>query len=540
MARALTPFLALWPAAAAAQTPPPADPTVVKLSGEYRVRTQYIDPLELSGTRVQAIDSTEMRLRVAADLKHEEWLTLHTRWDFLDGVLFGDNGRFGGDPSANTGVALAARRPNNTILTVGLDDGADPVSRDSYVPRLKGVDVVQLDFAYVDAILPVGLLRVGRQPSSPGASLGGHEGDRVNRWGVSSYADTADRFLFATKIDEAVRLATTPGHKIDTSIDRGVFFITWIDLFNQGSVIETGDALLQQGVSLLWRDPDLAGTVRDFLATTNVVHLGGDDARTDIWAFPFRTSGKLPFMHFLFNSVVITGESLEIAQGLAALSQKKPQLQEVSGIGMQGVLDFPVGPITLTAEVDYASGDADPRPTNPITVYSYPRDLNVGLLLFERILAFQTARAAAVGIENLRALDTESFPLTEVSTEGRFTNAIALFPQLKWDFLDTARHHLHGRFGALMAFADEPVVDPVQTILAEDGQEISDDAVNFEGGKPARYYGTELDVQLQWGYRGAFYWTVEGAYLMPGEALQDEHGAAVSSFQIENRLEYLF
>ena len=530
------------PEAPAPPPPPPSGPTGTRtnLTGEYRVRSHYLNPLELSGQRAQAVDATEMRLRLAVDVKHDDWLTLHTRFDLLDGVLFGDNGRFGRDPSPNTGVALAAKRPNSTLVAVGLEDGADPVSRDSYVPRLKAAEVLQVEYAYVDAVLPIGLLRVGRQPSSPGASLGGHDGERLNRWGVSSFADTADRFMFATKLDEGFRALTRPGHVVDGSMDQGLFFATWLDLFNQGSLIESGDALLQQGGTLIWRDRDLFGVARDFLATTATVHLGGDDARTDVWAFPFRTSGKTRFVDFLFNSVVIQGESLEIAQGFAALSQKKPKMQEISGVGLQSILDVPIGPLTLTAEVDYASGDDDPRPTTPSTVYSYPRDLNVGLLVFERILAFQTARAAAVGIENLRALDTESFPLTEVSTEGRFTNALAFFPQAKLDLVDTAKHHLHIRLGALFAFADEPVVDPVQTILAEDGDSILDDAVNFEGGPAGTYYGTELDVQLQWGFRGAFFWTVESAYLLPGDALEDDHGDAVNAFYLENRLEFLF
>ena len=42
-------------------------------------------------------------------------------------------------------------------------------------------------------------------------------------------------------------------------------------------------------------------------------------------------------------------------------------------------------------------------------------------------------------------------------------------------------------------------------------------------------------MQIGYLYRDAFQWVLEGAMLMPGDGLQDEHGDAVNSFLIENR-----
>ena len=83
-------------------------------------------------------------------------------------------------------------------------------------------------------------------------------------------------------------------------------------------------------------------------------------------------------------------------------------------------------------------------------------------------------------------------------------------------------------------------VDPVMTSLSEDGASIADDAVNFHGGDPGSYYGTEFDLQLGWTFRRNFHWTVEGAALLPGSSLEDENGDAVPSFLLENRLEFVF
>ncbi len=173
-------------------------------------------------------------------------------------------------------------------------------------------------------------------------------------------------------------------------------------------------------------------------------------------------------------------------------------------------------------------------------MFNFPRDLNVGLLLFERVLAFQSARAAAVGIENLKALNAGSFPFTEIASESRFTNAKALFPQVKIDIAKGGEHALHTRLGALFAWADVGVVDPVQTVIAEDGDRIDDDAVNFAGGDPGSYLGTELDLQVEWTFREHFVWTVEAAWLRPGDALEDEHGDAVDAFLVENRFLFIF
>ncbi len=142
-------------------------------------------------------------------------------------------------------------------------------------------------------------------------------------------------------------------------------------------------------------------------------------------------------------------------------------------------------------QADYASGDDDPRARSDLTVFSFDRDFNVGLLLFEHILAFESARSAAVGIETLKNLNSDSFPLTEVSTEGRFTNAIALFPQITWHLAERPDSEAHIRFGALIAWpaAKGGAVDPVRTILREDGLRIDDDAQNFHGGDPGNYWG---------------------------------------------------
>ncbi len=520
-------------------------PDWFELDAEYRARTSYINPLELSGTRVRSIDWTEQRLRLGFAVKRGGWLALRTRFDILDGVLFGDNGEFFSDPSPISGISIASRRPNETALSVGLRPGADPLDPEAYEPTLTGADAFQVDHVYADVVLPFGLLRVGRQPANYGANLGGHDGERHNRWGVSNYGDIADRFLFGTKLDEAVRMIRGDGGEVDASLDDGVILATWLDLYNTGDLYQAGDNLRQNGLMLTWArsEADWGGwRWRDFALTGAMVRLANDDFDTGIWAMPFIARARVGPIGFEANVSHIRGATRELSEGMSVLNPRPAASQKLRSLGARAIVDWTVGPTTLTFEFDYASGDDDPRQESDLTSFSYPRDLNVGLLLFERILAFESARRAAVGVENLHNLSAPSFPLTEVSTETRFTNALALFPQVNVEWIDRPEHLFSTRFGVLLAWpaAAGGAVDPVMTSLSEDGERIDDDAVNFHGGDPGSYYGTEFDFQLRWAYRSGFFWTVESAALLPGSSLRDENNDAVPSFMVENRFEFVF
>ena len=515
------------------------------LDAEYRVRTVYINPLELNDTGVRAIDWTEHRLRLGAAFNHGGWLGVHAQLDILDGVLWGDNGEFSDTPSPNSGLSIASRRPNETSLGVGLGDGLDPLDPDSYGPQLDSADSISIDHIYGNVVLPFGLLRVGRQPAAIGASLGGHDGGRHNRWGASSYGDIADRFIFGTKLDEIVRVIRGGDGEVDGSMDNGVVLATWLDLYNTGDLYRAGDNLRQNGVLLSWNvaEAEVGGhELRGFQAAAGLVHLGNDNFNTEIWAMPLILKGALGAFSLEANLSYLNGRTREMSEGLSVLNPRPARMQSLRSLGARVVADVELGPTVLTLEFDYARGDDDPRQESVITTYTFPRDLNVGLLMFERTLAYESARAAAVGEENLRNLDAPSFPLTEASTEGRFTNAIALYPQILVNWVDNGEHLFHTRFGVLMAWPEAKLgaVDPVMTSLSEDGAEISDDAVNFHGGDPGSYYGTEFDLQLGWTFRRNFFWTVEGAALLPGSSLEDENGDAVPSFLLENRLEFVF
>lgn len=517
-------------------------PDWLLLDVEFRTRTLLIDPLDLSGTSIQDVFWTEQRGRLDLQLSYEGIGRIRMQLDLLDGVLFGDNGIYGGDPSTNSGVSLVVRRPNRTMWDVGLPEGADPLNTDSYAPVLREIEPIDINFLYGEAILPFGMIRAGRQPMTLDYNLSTHDGGRHNRWGVSQYSDAADRILIATKLDEIIEYIGGD-EEIDPSLDEGVFLAFSYDWLTQGQTLSGSDDTNQFITTLLWRVQDMdwfGWDWKHFRFFFNMTHVTNARFETDLFAFPTRIDfGIGPVsVNLLFGLNV--GTTKEISEGFAGLSNQEGVAQDLVATGFEGVFDLQLGPVLLTMQFDYASGDGDPRSSNDLTTFSHARDLNVGLLLFEHILAFESARSAAVGIENLSSLGFESFPITEVETDGRFTNAIAMFPQVAVDVVDTIDHHFLARFGVLMAWADAGAVDPIISVLNMDGGEISDDVVNYHGGAPGNYFGTELDLQVQWTFHEFFEWTIEGAALFPGSALEDEHGDAVPSFLVENRFLFAF
>lgn len=515
---------------------------------DYQVRSIRIDPLDLSGPLVRETNWTEQRLRLDLGWELSRVAAVHVQLDALDGVLFGDNGKFGGDPSPISGVNLASKRPNVTRWAVGQLPGGDPLDPDGYGPVLVKADPIEVNFAYGEVLLPLGLLRFGRQPITEGGYITSHDGGRRNRWGASEFNDTADRLLFATKLSEYYRAISLGDDYVpDRARDSGVFFASWYDWLNQGSVYQTSDDLRQigTGIQLKKADADWFGAPwRRLEFHAYLVHLRDEQFDSRIYSVPLRLQGSVgDTLDVHIQTIVVAGETREISEGFSLLggSREGAPPQKIRSGGAQVLADVTLGDFVLTFELDYASGDADPRSDTPITQFGFARDFNVGLLLFERILRFESARSVGVGIENLASQDAGSFPLTEVASDGRFTNALAVFPQLTWNAVDTQDHHLHLRTGVLVAWPDTGGnVDAILTALASDGNRIDDDAVNFHGGKPGGYYGTELDFQIEWIFKQHFRWTVESAVLIPGSSLEDEHGNATVSWLLENRLALVF
>jgi hypothetical protein len=511
---------------------------VFEVHPEYRTRMVRIDPLEVNGTAATRVFWGEQRLRLDVTFARAGLGAIYVQADILDGVLFGDNGEFGKVPHVNSGLGISSKFPNNSGWQVGLLSGGDPLDADGYGPVLRDIEPLRINFAYGEVLLPFGLLRVGRQPTSETTWIAGNDGRTGrNRWGASSNHQAVDRIAFGTKLSEVVRLVRDGKDYVpNKAMNDGLIFGAAFDFLVLDDIALQTDDLRGLAFQLSWLSPGgpRLGKFKNIDLTAILTYRWEERFSTNLFGIPIRLKFDYGPLRFSGNVMMVRGSTRELSAGLAKLTNDPVTDQKLAGLGAELLLEYEVGDFTLVAQWAYASGDADPRASTSQSSFTWPRDTNLGLVLFEHTLAFQSARSAAVGIENLRQLESESFPLTEISTEGRVTNVNAIFPQVYWD----PHESLRLKAGVLFAWAASPVTDPIRTLLAYDGEEISDDALNYHGGKPGNYWGTELDLGVEYRYREFFEAVLEGGILFPGSGLEDENGDAVPSWLVELRMTF--
>jgi hypothetical protein len=177
------------------------------LEGYYRTRgymfkNLFAVPLTGPGAGRPDQDARYMqqRLRLQPTVSYEELASFTMQVDVLDDVIWGDNANM-------ASTALFAGPPSNTGIT-----GTE-------------TEAFQLKRAWMQFTIPVGVLRVGRQPSHWGSGILANHGDGFDdMFGENHYGSTYDRVLFATR-------PIALGQKIAGKADSGVplFFVLGVD-----------------------------------------------------------------------------------------------------------------------------------------------------------------------------------------------------------------------------------------------------------------------------------------------------------------------
>ena len=503
-----------------------------RFDGEYRANWLYINPINLAGERNRKASWIEHRLRLNTTIDFQDKVRFVTSVDALNGTLWGDNGTFGGDPATNSGIRVSASNPNNTRPVIAYTGSGDQLSPDSYGYTLREAPALTIRRAYGEVVTPVGILRIGRQPTLEGTALLVADGDgRPNRFGYSNLGDSSDRLLFATKPLEGLK----PKHLRDKSPDRGLIVATFYDRTTTADPRLFGDDLHGAGGALIFRKPEPAKK-RSLTIAAAAAHRWETIFDTDINFATVRAWGRWGKLQAGAEGVYINGRTREISEALSLINSDPVVRQKVHQGGARAVVRWDEPKWTAYFEFDFATGDADPNPGSTLSNITWAEDTNVGLLMFERILAFQSGRSSAAGVELLKRIGAETFPAGRVDTEGSFTSALAIFPQ----FDLKPKENLLLRGGVLAAWAPAGLVDPLTTLTRRDGKNIDDDVVNFAGGKPGDFIGVELDGRFQWRYLDHFIFDLEGAVFFPGNAMQDENGDAVRSVLIQGRTTFAF
>lgn len=510
-----------------------------KLSLEYRTQFVGMRPLSLNDLTADKITYFDQRARISSNFLIGKSVNIKSTIDLLDGVLFGDNGKFTGSPKRNRGSVVGAKGPNLSRLGIGqLNPETNALDIDNYGYVLEDADPVIVRAMYGEAITQIGLFRAGRQPVTTGRNILVHDGSRINRWGISKAPDVVDGIAFGTKLSAIMDIIS--GTEIDASPNNGLFIA---GLF--GQIVENlptvSDDLYQVAGTIFYKGQDVflfGHEIPRFdsgIVATNRSQNAYQSEINNLTAYViFETPS---FLFSAFHTQMI-GTTREISEGLSLLGTRvgKPGPQDLAAFGGWVELAYRYKPVEFIFEILYASGDDTPGVQDPINQLTFAQDTNVGLHLFENVLSYQTARSAALGVASLQALDAPTFPANEVNTYGGLQNAIVFFPQIVYQPFPW----LQGRIGAMFAFTQVPNVDPIATILRSSGSSIDDDKVNFNGGEPGDYWGTEIDLGITIEPVKGFLIDLEGAYLFSGNAFWDEHEDAVDSVFANARLTYYY
>ncbi len=156
-----------------------------QMSGWWRARYHYYDGLPVDRTPAgQTLEYFDQRLTVDPVMTFGDWISLKSRVDFLEDVLFGNN-----DAGASILTGLAK---GTSSFAIG---DAETVNH---------VNDVEVERLWAEIRTPIGLARVGRQPSNWGLGIlansatdleFGAEGNGANAGG-----DTVDRAQFLTDL----------------------------------------------------------------------------------------------------------------------------------------------------------------------------------------------------------------------------------------------------------------------------------------------------------------------------------------------------
>lgn len=512
---------------------PAADPDAYRLfmRGEYQLRfqAQRSFPLAASASAIDAQPGLVEQsigqnafvhhwLRVTPRLQLRDTLEITAQLDLVTGVVVGDLAR---------------------------DTRADLTPRDEY----NGFSNLQPRWLYATYRLPFGIVRIGQQPNHWGMGILANDGDHPLLFGDYRYGAISERLLFATK----------PGGK-----DSDFYIALAGDLvFRDNNARLTRGEQAFQGVLAAFyeKGPNKLGLFSTFRHQKNDRTSGSSlfSYTDDIDAIAIDVHGRYgtavagdanTFFVAETEAAYILGQTNLIRTQQQALEGSKTQVRSFGGAvsfgflhrswaqgfwndkgGAQSAkeasLDYlgtpsekgvAYGDLVGQVELGYASGDADPYDGTQKRFVFDPNH-RIGLLLFDELVRFQTARSATAATDPLLTNAQRPTPgVNLLPTNGGVAGAQYVNPT----FIFRPRHWLDLKTGMVVAQATSDVVDPYRVAT-------SGNYVNYRGGDPKRKdLGVELDggvearFPLRYGMKAQV--GAQAGVLFPGGAFENADG----------------
>lgn len=486
--------------------PAPPEPDLVRVTfhGEYQLRYQAERTFLLDPT-VSRINASP-RAGLTGDSTGQNQFVSH--WLRVNPSLF-----------VRDNLELVSQIDVVTGLVAGElahDTSADLTPRDAY----NGFSNIQLRYLYAQYKLPFGVVRLGQQPNHWGMGLLANDGDHTSLFGDYRYGSLSERILFATrpggpKSDFVLALAGDLVYRDQYArltrgqqAFQGVLAAFWEHGYNRFGLFST----IRHQANSHTSEVDYTDTL-DAVA----VDLSG--------RFATRVPGQDAYLFAEGEAAYIAGSTNMIRTPDQTANDDRVSLRSYGGALSLGVVEHAesaekkaFGRMVAQLEIGYASGDADP---NDGTERRFTFDPNhkVGLLLFDELLRFQTARAATAAADPLLSNATRPAPGVDfLSSNGGVFGAEYINPT----FVYRPRHFLDLKLGMVLAQATSEIVDPYR--VATQGNDVNyrggdrrkkDLGIEFDGGVETRI-PLDYDMQANLG--------TQAGVLFPGAAFDDAYG----------------
>ena len=490
-------------------------PLELELHGYYRTRAVWLTnvpgPRPPGSDLYSANDAAYLfqRLRLEPSVLYGSdpeapVAALYMQFDGLDNVVWGDNSR------------LAA-----TPLFAG-----DPSSVD-----VEGFDVpsFRLERAWLQFLIPVGQVRVGRMPSQWGLGVLTSDGNGLGEWGDPMYGTTLDRLLFATR-PLTIFNVLTRGDPRNTPLILAVAYDKLVEdplgplaepldaetrPVTPGGFLSNGaDDVQETVVALIWNDPDVNPdrTNDELTAGFYFVNRWQESTSSDVyiydlfWKFRYALGPRLPSLYTAGEIVTIQGSSrgISLAGGCDDVTGlcNETDADIWGGVARVGAIDAN-DRWSGVLELGFSSGDGVFFNDDQLTVRALHPDYHVGLLIYQVALANTTALAMG---EALRPL----------WSRGGVWNSTYIWPQVRYELIPGVE--VHGAF--LLAWADELV----GTIYVNNRDDLNDRDCGVLEGDCMLGWEADLALRLKWGENDILHWDTEFGLMRAGRALSQPTG----------------
>lgn len=499
------------PSARIAAAPPEPDAIALSMHGEYQLRFRTLSDIRLTAPE----DRPDLgRLGQRSYLYH--WMRLSPRLQWRDTVAIV------GQIDVPRGLVVGG-------TTELVDRARDPLSEERWYE-------VHPRYLYLEWTSALGVLRVGQQGSHWGLGILANDGDHRTLFGDYQRGALTERVLFATQ-------PLGRGSPLTIAAAGDLIFED-----NTADLIDGNDRAIQAVLAVLWRtkraELGVYGVLRSQKrdqTSTGAETAFTEETRAGVIDVTAKVNGGVPgsraYVYGEMEAAAIFGSTSYLRGAYDAGADPRAPLpaEAIRSFGaavtaglvrVKGRGRNQFGSLVVEVSWGYASGDADPY-DGVSSRFVFDPSYNVGLVLFDQVLAWKTARAATLsgspGLVRRPAPGLELLP-----TNGGVAGATYLNPKV----VVRPKAWLDLKGGAVVAQTTADFVDPYHAgVLGS--------YANYDGGDERSHdLGLELDLGVDARLDVSDLMNVElgaeGGVLFPGRAFDDGRGRGLGTSYLGN------